>query len=431
MTSQPQERDGRLHVVVLNRWRERYADYGGYVDDTRHRVTYITTEIGLGAVPENAVDVALVDATDDLAQVRPALAALVERNGPPQHIVALKEDDLMTAARLREDWSLPGPGPAAILPFRDKLTMCRAIAAAGLPLPDFTAVTGPRSVIALGERAGWPLVLKPRVGSSSDGVTVVGGPDDLTELPLLPGPLLPGPLLAQAFNPHPIHHVDGVFTGSALACARTSRYINSCLGFRGGTFLGSVEVDDPVVDQAVKAATTAFLGALTTAPTPFHLELFVQRQGDRVSCEFLEVGARVGGSEIPFIWRELHGYDLMRAAFDLQLGRPAADPGPEAAAGEVGGWLLVPAPGDRPCRITEATSMLGRHPGPYAEALLRPGEVLPDAAAYYEHVGGRFRFRGVSSAEVEAALTATAARFRVSADPVEQPRPRRVPEVTR
>jgi hypothetical protein len=69
--------------------------------------------------------------------------------------------------------------------------------------------------------------------------------------------------------------------------------------------------------------------------------------------------------------------------------------------------------------------------GPYAEALLRPGEVLPAADAYHEHVGGRFRFRGAGGAEAEHALAATAPAFRVSADPVEQAYPLRQSEVTR
>jgi hypothetical protein len=84
----------------------------------------------------------------------------------------------------------------------------------------------------------------------------------------------------------------------------------------------------------------------------------------------------------------------------------------------VGGFLLVPAPATRPCRITEVTSMLHRQPGPYAEGLLTPGEVLPAADAYYEHVGGRFRFRGTTSAEVEEAIIGTAEDFRVSAEAV-------------
>jgi tryptophan 2,3-dioxygenase len=62
--------------------------------------------------------------------------------------------------------------------------------------------------------------------------------------------------------------------------------------------------------------------------------------------------------------------------------------------------------------------MVGRIPGPYAEALVRPGDVIPAADAYYEHVGGRFRFRGSASAEIEAAVVATAAGFRVAGEPV-------------
>ena len=66
--------DDRPHVVIINRWREHYADYADYLDHSTHRVSYVSTEVGLGAVPPEAADVALVGATDDLAQARGALA---------------------------------------------------------------------------------------------------------------------------------------------------------------------------------------------------------------------------------------------------------------------------------------------------------------------------------------------------------------------
>ncbi|GDY70199.1 hypothetical protein SAV14893_095920 [Streptomyces avermitilis] len=43
------------------------------------------------------------------------------------------------------------------------------------------------------------------------------------------------------------------------------------------------------------------------------------------------------------------------------------------------------------------------------------GDVLPEAPSHYQHVGSRFRFRGASSTEGEAAIHATAAGFRVGA----------------
>ncbi|PJT46842.1 biotin carboxylase, partial [Streptomyces albidoflavus] len=71
----PDEED-RPHIVVINRWRERYADYAGYLDHATHRVTYVSTDVGLGSVPATAAGTEVVAATDDLPAVRAAVARL-------------------------------------------------------------------------------------------------------------------------------------------------------------------------------------------------------------------------------------------------------------------------------------------------------------------------------------------------------------------
>jgi biotin carboxylase len=401
----------RPHVTVIHRWRARYAEYGRYLDHDANAVTYVTTEVGASAVPAGAAEVVLVHATDDLPAVADRVKQLAHDHGQPEAIVALKEDDLLVAAQLRQEWGCAGLRPAQLLPYRDKLAMCGSVAGAGVPVPAFTAAPDGYAVRAFGDRYGWPVVVKPRIGSSSAGVSRVDGPAGVARLDFDSY----GPLVAQAYDGRQIYHVDGYFDGAAMGPYRASRYVNTCLGFRAGDVLGSVEEDDPDLVRTIGAFSARALAALSDRPTCFHLELFVDRE--RGDCAFLEVGARVGGAEIPFLWREVHGYDLMAAAFRLALGRPP-QPWParlSGPGGEVAGWLLVPAPAARPCRITEATSMLGRAPGPYAEALLQPGEILPAADAYYEHVGGRFRFRGSRSAEVAAAITATAEHFRVRA----------------
>jgi biotin carboxylase len=404
----------RPHVVVIHRWRARYAEYARYVDHDRNAVTYVTTEVGADAVPAAATEVVLVGATDDLPAVADRVKQLVQDHGQPSAIVALKEDDLLVAAQLRDEWGCAGWSPAQLLRFRDKLTMAEYVTGAGVAAPAFATAPGAGAVRAFGNRYGWPVVVKPRFGSSSAGVSTVDEPGDCDRLDFDGY----GPLMVQAFDPRQIYHVDGYFDGAALGPYRASRYVNTCLGFRYGDLLGSVEEDDPDLVRTVGAFASAALAALSDRPTVFHLEVFVERE--RGDCAFLEVGARVGGAEIPFLWREVHGYDLMAAAFALALGdRPPPWPARLALpGGEVAGWLLAPAPAARPCRITEAGSMLGRRPGPYAEALLRPGEILPAADAYYEHVGGRFRFRGTRSADVAAAIAATARDFRVRAEPV-------------
>lgn len=403
----------RPHVVVINRWRARYARYESYLDHRRFAVTYLTTRVGAAGVPPGAAEVALVERTDDPVEARRAVRELAARHGRPCAVVALKEDDLIVAAQLATGFNCATRSPAELQPFRDKLAMWRAVRRAGIPAPPVAVPSDAAGVARFGDAHGWPVVIKPRVGSASEGVAVLGGPGELEQVP----EDLSERYLVQAHVTDPIHHVDGVFDGTRLGPCRSSRYLSSCLDFRSGTPLASVEVDDPKLNRELEAFTLKVLRALTGSPAPFHLEVFVGRPGTGPRIRFLEIGARVGGSEIPFLWREVHGYDLMEAAFAIALGIDPPD-WQGWRAGAVAGWLLLPAPAERPCRIVQATSMVGRHPGPYAEQLLAPGEILPAADAYYEHVGGRFRFRGATTCEVEAAIRATIRDARVRAEPV-------------
>jgi biotin carboxylase len=145
----------RPHVLVIHRWRDRYAHYETYVDHSTSHVTYVTTDVGTPGVPPTAAAVEVVRATDDLAEVRAAAGRLTARFGRPAAVVALKEDDLLVAARLRAEWNLPGPTEAELLPFRDKREMTRRVAEAGLPVPASAAVSAPGQVTGFAARHGW------------------------------------------------------------------------------------------------------------------------------------------------------------------------------------------------------------------------------------------------------------------------------------
>jgi biotin carboxylase len=409
--------EARPHVVIVNRWRERYAEYARYIDHARYDVAYVSTDVGAAAVPAEAAAVACVERTNDLDALRGAVRGLAQRLGAPAEIIALKEDDLLVTAQLRAEWGCPGQRPDDLLWCLDKHRMYDAVARAGLPVPPFVLAHDEEEVAAFAERHGWPVVLKPRLGGASEGVAIVHDP-----LRRSHHAQAAWPLLVQAFNPHPVYHTDGLFLDGDLALFRSSRYIHTCLDFRHGQFLGSVEEDDPRLNRALKEATLGYLRALTSKPTVFHLELFVDAT-DRAAPDiaFLELGARVGGGENALVWREVHGIDLMEMAFRLHRGLPPFEgDAPRLREDVVTGQVYIPSPLPRPCRITEVSpSMLDRPDGPYAESVPQPGEVLPGTESYYEHVGGRFRFRGGSTREVEEAILATAEGFRVAAEPVE------------
>jgi hypothetical protein len=429
----------RPHVVCITRWREHYAAFERYLDHVGNAVTYVVSPIAAESVPGLAADTRVVPATDDLPAIRAAVQELAQQYGPPGAVIALKEDDLLVGAALREEWGCPGPRIADVLPFRDKYVMSQAVAAAGLPIEPFALAPSVDAVADFGAAHGWPVVVKPRAGSASEGVTRVDGPGQL------PGLTLPADALVQSFNPHHVYHVDGLWDpqSGGLRWWRAARYLNTCLAFRSGSYLGSVEEDDPALNAAIAEAAERYLAVLSRSPTVVHLEMFVDE--DRRQCVFLEVGARVGGGETPFLWREVHGYDLIEQATLIQCGRRPRPPvgldglddlddadgldgsdGPAARqprgwhrpGGEVAGHLLIPSPVPPPARITAVTSMTGTLPGPYAEALPLPGDIVPLAPSFYEHVGGRFRFRGPSTAAVTDAILATAQRFEVHAVPI-------------
>ncbi|MER5768955.1 ATP-grasp domain-containing protein [Streptomyces sp. NPDC001985] len=407
------------HVLVIHRWRDRHAHYEEYLDHRAHRVTYVTTELGLASVPPGAAAARVVPATDDLGAVWSAVSALCADFGAPRRVLALNEGDLDTAATVRERLGCPGQTPGELARFRDKLTMNLTVAGAGVPVPRFADAPDESAVREFAGRHGWPVVVKPRRGTASRGVVRLDSPAGLTALRGLP----PEPRLVQRFSPDEIFHVDGLWTGDRLGPWRASRYVNTCVDFTRGEALGSVEVDDPEVLGPLTGFLTRVAGALSTEPWVFHLEAFVRtpREGGAPEFRFLEAGYRVGGAEIPFVWREVHGIDLMRAAADVQLGRRPDLPVP--ARWRTGGWLLVPSPVPAPCRVTawDLPEPPGPEDGPYASVIPAVGQVVPRVGGY-EHVGARFRFRGASSGDVEKAVVRTAARFRLECAP-EPPSP--------
>lgn len=400
------------HVLVLHRWRDRHACYEDYLDHSAYRISYITTDMGRASVPDDAAEVVVVTATDDFDQVRAAADGLAERFGRPDRVVALNEGDLDTAAELRAHLGCAGDHPERVARFRDKLTMAQAVAAAGIRIPAFADAPDIFAVAAFADEHGWPLIVKPRRGTASRGVVRLDSVDDLELLRAQPDE----PRLVQVFCGDPIYHVDGLWTGTSLGPWRASRYLNTCVEFTTGEVLGSVEVTDPDLLSALGSFTAAVGAALGPEPWVFHLEVFVGSGRDgELQLTFLEAGARVGGAEIPFLWREVHGIDLMSAAVAIQLGeQPFLEEPPGDR--EVGGWLLVSTPVPAPCRVTAAELPDSDEDGPYAQVVPPVGYRVPKVGGY-EHVGARFRFRGTRTIDVEKAILRTAARFRLDCVP--------------
>lgn len=405
------------HILVLNRFdQEVGCRYTEYADHTADRVAYLTSAKGRDGVDAGQAEtVVVVDDLADWSAVSEHAQDIVRRFGPLDHIVALFERDLEVAAALRELLGVPGPGPADVERVRDKVTMKRLVAAAGLRVPRFTDADSPEKVRRFAGETGFPVVLKPRDGSGSQGIFLINSPASLDETLALP---MDG-YECEEFVTGTMYQVDGVVQDGTVRVLRAFRLLNTCLDYALGDSFGSVACDDRALEKLLVGYSETVLAALGVASSVFHLEVFTVDPvgpGDYDGLIFLEVAARAGGAELPHLWREVYGLDLLEVAARLSLGESPSLDG-LAPEGEVGGYLLMPEPPVRPCRVLSTTSLIDAVPAMYAEILPEPGEILNGTGGAKE-TGGRYRFRADSGADIERAIRQVLAGYDLVSEPV-------------
>ena len=111
------------------------------------------------------------------------LAAAV-RAERPDGITSYFDDDLYRQASLASALGLPGPSVDAVERLNDKLLQRRALEAAGVPQPGFTAigeVADSIEIDRLCETLTFPMMLKPRDGTASRDIYSIRDREDLVE----------------------------------------------------------------------------------------------------------------------------------------------------------------------------------------------------------------------------------------------------------
>jgi hypothetical protein len=398
----PQYRDGQ-------RWDNELARPEDLIDHERYQVTYVCDPLGRAGVPEGAQDVHCVADFADTDGVLPLLDKLVAEQGPYDHVIALSEYLLDLAATVRERHGIPGPRPAEVDRFRDKTVMKTVLAAAGVPVPRWFRCRSPEQVLSDASSLGYPLIVKPVRGASSQGVRKVASAAELRALCATPD--LAGYEIEE-FVAGGLMHADGVVDreGKCLTLT-TSRYVSDCLAFEQGEPFGSIIQTDAATCAESRRFTLRCLAALGLRASAFHLEYFSTGRGP----VFLEIGARVPGADVSYVVRDVRGVNLFRLWTDVLLGE-AVRPAPAGSA-ESGGWLMIPRPEPLPQKVISSTSLLGKVPFLYRELIPRPGDVLDRTRGYATFQGGRFLFRGGTQDQITDAVRTARTAYRLIAVP--------------
>ncbi|WP_067694134.1 ATP-grasp domain-containing protein [Nocardia jejuensis] len=395
----------RPHILVIHRSRGPIVAYLDHIDHTTNTVTYVCATQVLDRIPQHAATETVI--FDDTEPVHDIVRTLITRHGIPERIVAISETDLLTAAQLRSEFGIAGDTPAHALPFRDKLVMYERATAAGIAVPAFADAPNATAISTFARRFGWPVLVKPRLGAASRDIVTLRHAAELANLP----DLQDEPFLVQRLCPDETGSVDGVWTGTELGPWRGSRYLHSCLDFATGqNSWGTIDIDDQALNVKMADFACSVLTALSAGtPTVFHLELFLGPV-NAPRLQLLEIAGRIPGAEATHLWREVHHYDLVGAALDIQMGRsPTAPPrGP----GQLAGQLLVRPPLPPPCVVTATRLDVSPEYAPYHYAIPAVGQAITETSGYVG-IGASFRFRADTSRAVADAIAHTASGFRI------------------
>jgi biotin carboxylase len=227
------------------------------------------------------------------------------------HVLANWEPLVITAARLRERFGLPGMSVDTVRGFRDKQLMKERVAAAGLRVPRAQRVRSVKDVWAAVEHTGYPAIIKPISGAGSADTYKVESAADMQKV--LPHMQHVVEAICEEFIAGEEYTYDTASIGGVPAYESVTRYVPNALEMRSNEWISPImlsvrDLDQPHIQTGI-ALGRDVLKALGMGDGMTHMEWFRKPDGEVV---FGEVACRPGGACV---------VDMMNYTSDIDLFR--------------------------------------------------------------------------------------------------------------
>jgi biotin carboxylase len=391
-------------------------------DDFMEAAGRLGVEVVVGTDRRQALESVLPGHTVALDLVDPErrLAAIVElaEAAPFRAVIGVDDETVLAAALAAERLGLAHNPVAAVAATRDKHTMRRRLADAGLRSPRFRRIPLDADLGRLAREVSYPCVVKPLALSASRGVLRANDPVELSAAFRRVAAILASPDARRRSGDHEHLLVEDYLPGSEVAlegllvegALRVLALFDKPDSPEGPTFEETMFVTPsrhgPAVRRAVAGETEAACRALGLVDGPVHAELRV----DRGVPWMLEVAARTIGGLCARSLRFGTGVSLEEIVLRHALGRDVAGLRRERAAS---GVLMLPIP--------RAGKLLGVSGLDEARAVdgVREVSITMHEGADVTPLPEGHRYLGFvfatapSPAEVEAALRRAQGRLRI------------------
>jgi biotin carboxylase len=232
----------------------------------------------------------IMDEEDVISRVRHWL-----RGRSIDRVLANWEPLVLTAARLRERFGMPGMSVDAVLGFRDKQLMKERVAAAGLRVPRAQRVRTAHEVWGALEAIGYPAIIKPISGAGSADTYKVESARDMERiLPLIHHVT---EAICEEFVDGEEYTYDTASIGGTPAYESVTQYMPNALEMRSFEWVSPImlslrDMNQPHVRAGIDLGRKV-LRALGMGDGMTHMEWFHKSDGEVV---FGEVACRPGGA---------------------------------------------------------------------------------------------------------------------------------------
>jgi biotin carboxylase len=264
------------------------------------------------------VDMAETVAADEMTAAARALSA----NDQIAGILAWDEARIFQAAQVAAEFGLPGGDPDTVMRCRDKHLTRQAMAAVGVPQPEFVLATSPDEALAAAAKIGYPVVLKPRALAASLGVVRVDNADELMSRfafardTTVPGAWAYDEVLVEECLTGPEISIDSaVHQGRAVPMFVARKHVGYPPYFEEVGH--DVDAADPfLTDPQLLDLVQRIHEGLGFRDGCTHTELVLTDRGPRL----VEVNGRLGGDLIPYLGLRATGIDPGLAAAAVACG---------------------------------------------------------------------------------------------------------------
>ena len=227
------------------------------------------------------------------------------------------EAHTMAAAQVREACTIPGTSVRTAWLCRDKPSMKEALREAGVPTAASAAVSSAASAHEFAERAGFPLILKPRSGAGASGTVRVDSVAELDDALGVFGGQGVASIAVEEFVEGHEGFYDTIAVDGHVAVDFVSHYYPNVLEAMRTRWISPQFVSTNRVDTAPEYGELREMGArvitaLGIGTSATHMEWFFGPKGLR----FSEIGCRPPG---------VGAWDLYSAGNDMDLYRAWAD----------------------------------------------------------------------------------------------------------